>query len=58
MKYIYICQRDNLQFIELDKYPSTCVVILYYLEAAVRGVEIKQLDNACKTELKAYFKHL
>lgn len=25
------------------QYPSTCVVILYHLEAAIRGVEIKQL---------------
>ncbi|MCI8406322.1 MAG: hypothetical protein HFE43_04850 [Oscillospiraceae bacterium] len=25
------------------KYPNTCVVILYHLEAAIRGVEIKQL---------------
>ncbi len=40
------------------KYPSTCVVILYYLEAAIRGVDIKQLDNARKSELKAYFKQL
>lgn len=39
-------------------YPNTCVVILYYLEAAIRGVEIKQLDNACKMELKAYFNQL
>lgn len=39
-------------------YSNTCVVILYYLEAAIRGVEMKQLDNACKTELKAYFKQL
>lgn len=40
------------------QYPNTCVVILYYLEAAIRGVEIKQLDNACRAELKAYFKQL
>ncbi len=40
------------------KYPNTCVVILYYLEAAIRGVEIKQLDAACKSELKDYFKNL
>ncbi len=40
------------------RYPNTCVVILYYLEAAIRGVDIKQLDNACKSELKAYFKQL
>lgn len=40
------------------QYPNTCVVILYYLEAAIRGIEIKQLDSACKAELKAYFKQL
>ncbi len=40
------------------QYPNTCVVILYYLEAAIRGVDIKQLDDACKSELKAYFKQL
>lgn len=40
------------------KYPNTCVVILYYLEAAIRGIDIKQLDNACKSELKDYFKQL
>ncbi len=39
-------------------YPNTCVVILYHLEAALRGVEIKQLDEDCKAELKAYFKQL
>jgi len=41
-----------------EKYPNTCVVILYHLEAAIRGVEIKQLDGACKSELKAYFKQI
>lgn len=40
------------------QYPNTCVVILYYLEAAISGVGIKQLDDACKAELKAYFKQL
>lgn len=40
------------------QYPNTCVVILYHLEAAIRGVEIKQLDDACKSDLKAYFKRL
>lgn len=39
-------------------YPNTCVVILYHLEAAIRGVEIKRLDGNCKSELKAYFKQL
>lgn len=40
------------------QYPNTCVVILYYLEAAIRGINIKELDAACKAELKAYFKDL
>lgn len=34
------------------------VVILYHLEAAIRGVEIKQLDDTSKAGLKAYFKQL
>lgn len=38
------------------QYPNTCVVILYYLEAAIRGVDMKELDETCKSELKAYFK--
>lgn len=41
-----------------ELYPNTCVVILYHLEAAIQGVEIKQLDAVCKSELKAYFKQL
>ncbi len=40
------------------QYPNTCVVILYYLEAAIQGVDIKQLDDACKSELRTYFKQL
>lgn len=28
------------------------------LEAAIRGIEIKQLDDACKAELKTYFKQM
>lgn len=39
-------------------YPGTCVVILYHLEAAIQGVEIKQLDARRKEELKAYFHNL
>lgn len=39
-------------------YPSTCVVILYHLEAAIRGVEIKRLDDDCTSELKAFFNQL
>lgn len=41
-----------------EQYPNTCVVILYHLEAAICGVEIKQLDNIRKSELKTYFKQL
>ena len=41
-----------------DQYPTTCVVILYHLESAIRGIEIKQLDDNCKSELKSYFKQL
>ena len=40
------------------RYPSTCAVILYHLEAAIQGVSIKELDEVCKAELKAYFKQL
>jgi DNA transformation protein len=41
-----------------EQYPNTCVVILYHLEAAIRGVEMKELEGPCKEELKAYFKQL
>lgn len=41
-----------------ERYPNTCVVILYHLEAALRGVAIKQLEAGCKAELKAYFQRL
>ncbi|MDO4303673.1 MAG: TfoX/Sxy family DNA transformation protein [Bacillota bacterium] len=41
-----------------EQYPNTCVVILYHLEAAIRGIEIKQLDDACKADLKTFFKQL
>ncbi len=40
------------------QYPNTCVVILYYLEAAIRGIDMKRLDESCKAELKAYFQRL
>ena len=40
------------------QYPNTCVVILYYLEAVIQGVEIKQLSAVCKSELKTYFEQL
>lgn len=40
------------------QYPNTCVVILYHLEAAIRGMGIKQLEDDCRAELKAYFQQL
>ncbi len=45
-------------FLLKEKYPNTCVVILYHLEAAIRGITIKQLDDTSKNELKTYFKQL
>lgn len=41
-----------------ELYPNTCVVILYHLEAAVQGVEMKELDSECKAELKEFFRQL
>lgn len=41
-----------------ELFPNTCVVILYYLEAAIQGIEMKQLDPSRKSELKAYFQQL
>jgi len=40
------------------QYPNTCVVILYHLEAAIRGVAIKELEPAVKAELKGWFAQL
>ena len=40
------------------KYPSTCVVILYHLQAAIEGKEIKLLSLESKQELKQFFKTL
>lgn len=31
-----------------------CTVGFYQLEAAARGIEMKQLEDTCKAELKAY----
>lgn len=45
-------------FLLKERYPNTCVVILYHLEAAIRGIEIRQLEDNCKTELKDWFRHL
>ncbi len=39
-------------------YPNTCVVIAYHLEASIQGVEIKQLADSRKAELKAFFSQL
>ncbi|MDR2180147.1 MAG: TfoX/Sxy family protein [Synergistaceae bacterium] len=40
------------------RYPSTCVVILYHLEAALQGVEMKQLGTKHKAELKVFFNQI
>jgi DNA transformation protein len=40
------------------QYPSTCVVILYHLEAALQGIEMKELDSSRKAELKAFFNQI
>lgn len=40
------------------QYPNTCVVILYYLEAALQGVAIKELEPGCKEELRSWFRRL
>lgn len=40
------------------QYPNTCVVILYHLEAALRGVAIKELEPGCKEELRSWFRRL
>lgn len=40
------------------KYPSTCVVILYHLQAAIEGKTIKLLSLETKQDLKAFFKEL
>jgi DNA transformation protein len=39
-------------------YPSTCVVILCHLEAALQGVPMKELDSCRKAELKAFFNQI
>lgn len=39
-------------------YPNTCVVILYHLESALRGVTMGELDPAVKAELKGWFSQL
>lgn len=41
-----------------EQYPNTCIVILYHLEASIRGMEIKELEDTCKADLKAWFKQL
>ena len=38
--------------------PSICLAVLYRLEAALQGVGIKELDSACKAELRDYFRGL
>ena len=42
----------------MERYPGTCVVILYYLEAAIQGVDINELSKECRAGLKEYFDRL
>lgn len=66
LRSVGICSAEELKeigsrqavFRLREKYPGTCVVILYHLEAAIRGTEIKQLDAASKAELKDWFNQL
>ena len=66
LKSVGICSAEALReagskeaaFRLKARYPSTCVVILYHLEAALRGVRIKELDSSSKTELKAFFNRM
>ncbi len=41
-----------------ELYSNTCIVILYHLEFAIQGIEMKHLAPSCKSELKAYFKQI
>lgn len=41
-----------------ELYPNTCVVILYHLESAIQGINIKQLEATRKAELKDFFNQL
>lgn len=41
-----------------ERYPNTCIVILYHLDAAIQGVEMKELSPSRKAALKAYFQQL
>jgi DNA transformation protein len=66
LKSVGICSAEALQEIGSKEavfrlkaqYPSTCVVVLYHLEAALQGVKIKELDSSCKAELKAFFNQI
>lgn len=39
-------------------YPGTCVTILYHLEAAIAGVDMKEIPAGRKAELRQFFKTL
>lgn len=43
---------------ELKELGSKEAVSRYHLEAAIRGIEIKELEPECKSELKNYFAQL
>lgn len=41
-----------------QRYPGTCVVILYHLESALRGIAMKDLGPKVKSELRSYYEKL
>jgi DNA transformation protein len=66
LKSVGICSAEALReagskeavFRLKARYPSTCVVILYHLEAALQGIGMKQLDPKHKARLKTFFKQI
>lgn len=39
-------------------YPTTCVTILYHLDAAIEGIDMKMLPAGRRADLKRYFEIL
>jgi hypothetical protein len=40
------------------QYSSTCVVIIYHLQATIEGVGMKALSQEAKADLKRFFKQI
>ena len=56
-EFIQIGSKEAIIRLKVE-YPSTCVVILYHLQAAIEGVKIKELAPNTKKELKDFFDKL